>query len=281
MRGVGFAPARAAVINAAGMIDGVSGDPGDCVRVDGSAAPCGSGGGGVVPFFMDGETPAGAINGLNQNFLLTYPPSPPESLQLFRNGLLLRPGADYTLAGSAVTFFLAATPQAGDALIARYRYGDPGNPLGSFAPAQVVCSGGGQAVSSTTLTTLGACTIPAGVLREGDRIEIRFQTAHAGVTAGVGVEVQWGAAALLSRSAPAAESFLNGRIDVAIGGGAATWDSQSWGAASAIQAGAGAAPAPGAGSWTIAVRGQMLAPTSETIRLASLTVIRYPAQAAP
>lgn len=282
MRGVGFVPARAAVINAAGMIDGASGEAADCVRVDGSAAPCGAGGGGgVLPFFMDGETPVGAINGLNQTFLLTYPPSPPESLELFRNGLLLRPGVDYTLNGAGISFFLVSTPQTGDSVLARYRYGDPGNPLGAFAAAQVACSGGGQAVSSATLATLGTCTIPAGVLGDGDRIEIRFQAAHTGVGTGAGVEVVWGSTALLSRSIAASESFLSGRVDVTVGSAASRWDSQSWGASTAFAAGAGAAPAPGSGSWTISVRGQMLGSTSETIGLSSLTVIRYPAQSNP
>ena len=48
MKGVGFGIGRAAVINQAGQIDAASGNLGDCVRVDGSSGPCGSGGGGAA-----------------------------------------------------------------------------------------------------------------------------------------------------------------------------------------------------------------------------------------
>ena len=40
---------------------------------------------------------------------------------VYRNGLRLTPGLDYTVAGNVITFAVAAVPQAGDNLLADYR----------------------------------------------------------------------------------------------------------------------------------------------------------------
>ena len=119
--GVGFTAGRAAVVDQAGQIDGASGNLGDCVRVDGSSGPCGSGGGGGAPSFSDGETPTGAINAVNTTFTLNFSPSPTVSLMLSRNGLLMKQGTDYSLTGAVITFFPGAVPQTGDVLLASYR----------------------------------------------------------------------------------------------------------------------------------------------------------------
>src|SRR5579883_798732 len=74
------------------------------------------------PSFSDGETPAGAINGVNTGFSLAHTPNPAASLLLIRNGLVLKQGSDYSLSGSAITFAAAALPQTGDTLLAFYRY---------------------------------------------------------------------------------------------------------------------------------------------------------------
>jgi hypothetical protein len=73
-----------------------------------------------LPLFIYAETPASAINGTNAAFTLAFAPNPPASLQLFRNGLLLAAGGDYTLTGTAITFAAGAVPQSGDALHASY-----------------------------------------------------------------------------------------------------------------------------------------------------------------
>jgi hypothetical protein len=76
----------------------------------------------VGPFFADQETPTGAIDGVNTAFLLAHTPNPANSLLLIRNGLVLNQGSDYSLSGSGVTFSSGALPQAGDTLLAFYRY---------------------------------------------------------------------------------------------------------------------------------------------------------------
>lgn len=56
--------------------------------------------------FSDAETPARAGNEL----ILAHAPAPPESLMLFRNGLLQEPGVDYTATG----FFIVPMPALTD-----------------------------------------------------------------------------------------------------------------------------------------------------------------------
>lgn len=71
--------------------------------------------------FVDDETPGGAINGSNDAFTLANTPNPASSLRLYRNGLAMKPGVDYNVSGSAITFLSVSTPQNGDVLLAFYR----------------------------------------------------------------------------------------------------------------------------------------------------------------
>jgi hypothetical protein len=121
-KSIGYAPNRAAFIDATGEIAAVSGSPGDCVKVDGTSGPCGSG---TALGFVDQEAPVGTVNGSNSTFLLSQAPFPAGSLHLFRNGILQRVVVDYTLSGNAVTFLSVSTPQVGDQLLASYRTAAP------------------------------------------------------------------------------------------------------------------------------------------------------------
>ena len=278
-KGVGFAISRAAVINSSGQIDGAAGNLSDCVRVDGTSGPCGSGGG-VLPSFADGEIPGGSVNGSNAVFTLAFTPSPPANLLLFRNGLRLDRGQDYTLAGSTITFFLGSIPQPGDLLLASYRYANPSNPLGQLAPPEVVCSSNGAATNLTTLTQLGSCTIAAGLLGTGDRLEVEYQYAHTGTSVGFSAEVHIGGTIVVTRSAPASESVFAGRTSFGISASSGeTWDTQSWGASAVpFLAAAGGASEDITQALVLSFRGQMASTTSDTITLSNFTVIRYPAQ---
>jgi hypothetical protein len=75
----------------------------------------------VIPTFVDSEIPSGVINGINVSFSLTAAPSPSESLKVYKNGLLLKKDADYTVDGSAILFLSSAIPQAADQLMVSYR----------------------------------------------------------------------------------------------------------------------------------------------------------------
>ncbi len=282
MHGVAYTLGRTAVINNSGQIDGASGSLSDCVHVDGSSGPCGgSGGGGVGGAFADSEVPLGTINSSNTTFLLAHAPHPAGSLTLFRNGLRLAAGIDYTLTSSTVAFFVASTPQSGDQLLASYRYADPSNPLGMFAGPQVVCSSVGGTTSSATITQLASCTIPAGALGSGDRIEVRFQTAHTGTAVGFSGEVRIGSTTVVARSMAPGEGRLTGQTDFSIYGTSQLWDTQTWGAAAALATTTGDAAEDTSQAVTVSFRGQMASATSDSVSLRNFTVIRYPAQANP
>ncbi len=122
VKGAGYTASRAAVISASGELEAATGSPGDCVRVDGTSAPCSSGAAAAIGF-VDSETPLGTVDGANATFTLGAAPNPAGSLKLFRNGLLQKQGLDYTLTGNTITFLGAAIPQPGDVLLADYRTG--------------------------------------------------------------------------------------------------------------------------------------------------------------
>jgi hypothetical protein len=115
--GTTFGISRSAVIDATGAIDAASGNLSDCLHVDGTAGPCSS----TSITFIDREVPSGTLDGVNAGFTLGNAPNPASSLALFRNGLLLTVGRDYTLAANAVTFLTGAVPQPNDVLGAFYR----------------------------------------------------------------------------------------------------------------------------------------------------------------
>lgn len=119
-KSIAFAPGRAAYIDATGELAAVSGAPTDCVRVDGTTGPCGSG---SAIGFVDQETPSGLVNGSNTTYVLNGTPSPVGSLHLYRNGILQRASVDFLLSGNTVTFLAVSKPQTGDILTASYRTG--------------------------------------------------------------------------------------------------------------------------------------------------------------
>lgn len=278
MKGVGFGAGRAAVINSAGQIDAAAGNLDDCVHVDGSAGPCGSGGsGGGTADFVDGEVPAGAINGTNTVFTLTSTPAPSSSLALFRNGLLMRQGSDYSISGTTVTFYVNSKPQTGDLLTANYRYAAGVGALTALAP-QVLCSTGGNSVSGSTQVHLGGCTIPAGVLADGDRIEVQFHFSHAGTSAGFLGAVKFGGTTVVSRTGSAGEAVLVGRATFGISALNQVWDSQSWGSSSSLETRTGITNESITQGIAVDLRGQLDGATGDNLTLSNFTVLRYPAQ---
>ena len=281
MKGVGFGIGRAAVINQAGQLDAASGNLGDCVRVDGSSGPCGTGGGGAGGSFADAEIPAGVVNGSNTVFTLASTPSPAGSLELYRNGLLQKQSADYQISTNTITFFLASVPQTGDLLVASYRFANPNDPLSSLASPQVVCSSTGSGTSGTALVELGSCTIPAGLLGAGDRLEVQFQYGHTGTATGFTGAVLMGSTTVASRREAATEALLAGHTSFGIYGGGQTWDTQTWGVALSLAANAGTASENTSQAVRVSLQGQMAGTTSDSVFLRNFTVIRYPAQANP
>jgi hypothetical protein len=120
MMGAAFADSRAAIINATGGIDAAAGDLSNCVHVDGTSGSCGLSAS-AASAFVDAEVPAGTINGTNTQFTLAATPVPTSSLAVWRNGLFLKSGMDFTVSGNAITFVGNSTPLIGDTILASYR----------------------------------------------------------------------------------------------------------------------------------------------------------------
>jgi hypothetical protein len=272
LKGPGFAAGRTAVVDALGVLESATGSATDCVHVDGSSGPCG----GSQPSFVDGDSPAGIVDGSNTSFTLSAVPDPEASLAVYRNGVLQKTGQDYTATGSTIQFVTAAAPQPGDTLLASYRLSgaDSGTPQ-IFASPQVLCSGTGAATSSTSLTSIGSCAIPAGLLAAGDRVEIRFDFAHQGTVSGFSFEIFWGATTILQRDAGAGDTLVTGRANAAILAAGAQLDSQSWGTVLPFSASVASAADAYASGLTVDFQG-MLAQTGDTLTLANYTVVRFP-----
>jgi hypothetical protein len=225
---------------------------------------------------VDGDSPAGIVDGSNTSFTLSAVPTPAASLAVYRNGVLQKTGQDYTATGSTIEFVAAAAPQPGDTLLASYRLTgtDSGTPQ-MYPSPQVLCSGTGAATSSTSLTSIGSCAIPAGLLATGDRVEIRFDFAHQGTASGFSFEIHWGATTILQRDAGAGDTLVTGRANAAILAAGAQLDSQSWGTVLPFSASVASAADSYTSGLTIDFQG-MLAQTGDTLTLANYTVVRFP-----
>lgn len=274
LKGVGFGTNAVAVVDDNGNIVTAVGDPGTCVFVDGTTGPC------TGDTFADAETPAGTVDGTNNVLTLAFTPLG-SSMLLFRNGLYMTPNFDYSLAGQTITFLTGATPQPGDTLTASYRVdttnsGNLGNLTNSVhtIPAQVICSAAGTTATTTALTTLGGCDIPATGLNPGDRIEVRFTFAHTGNTQGFNLQINWGNTTLLGRTAAAQDVAVAGTSEAAVTATGALLSVQSWGTVlpfvpalinAPLQAGLG-----------VTFKGAMTGVGPDTVTLTNYTVLRYP-----
>jgi hypothetical protein len=278
LEGPAFATGRAAVINTLGSIDAASGSPSDCVHVDGSSGACGSSGG-ATPSFMDGDSPAGIVDGSNTTFTLSQTPNPATTLALYRNGILQKVSQDYTLSGSTLLFVTANTPQPGDTLQASYRLAATGGTVQATILAnptpQMLCSGTGASTTGISLASIGVCSIPSGLLLAGDRVEIHFDLAHTGTVSGFTFEVDWAATPFLDRTGSTTDALVSGRAEAAVLQSGSQLSSQSWGTVLPFIATVTPSTDPYASGVTINFQG-MLAKAGDTLALASFSVIRLP-----
>jgi hypothetical protein len=194
---------------------------------------------------------------------------------VFVNGILLKQNFDYTLSGNTISFQALSAPQPGDTLVTSYRLAGPNNP-GEAVAAQVLCGGSGIGTGSTTPTSLGTCTIPAGMLRDGDRVEIRFNFSHEGSSAGVTTQVTWGGTTAFTRTAPATETLEAGQVNASVNPSATVLSAESWGAVLGLANGVGTALDSTASAITIRFLGQLASEGADTVTLRNFTVLRYP-----
>jgi hypothetical protein len=281
-KGPAFAAGRTAIVDASGLLESATGNATDCVHVDGSSGPCGSGGGGsgtVSATFVDGDVPTGIVDGSNATFTLTAVPAPASSLSFYRNGILQKPGLDYNATGNSVQFLTASIPQPGDILLASYRLADSSGGVTStftgYSAVQVLCSGAGATITSSALVSLATCGIPAGLLAQGDRIEVRFDYAHGGGAGGFSIETHWGGTTIVHRDAAAAETLLTGRADAGVLPASAQLSSETWGTSLGFSVNAVVAGDAYASGLTISFLG-LVAGGGDTLTLNNFTVVRIP-----
>jgi hypothetical protein len=281
LMGPGYAPGRAAYIGETGALEAVAGSLTDCVRVDGTAGPCGATGGEQA--FVDGEVPAGLVDGANTVFTLSEAPVPAASLQFFRNGVLQQQGLDYTLSGYVITFAGDSVPQTGDILLGSYRVASVAAPPGTLPEGlpEVLCSNTGTSTNSTTLVLLGSCTIPGGVLQAGDRVAISFNYTRTGSSGTVAFDVLWGGTTIVARTGGASTSNVAGDAEAGVHSGGAQLSVQSWGNSLSVSADTGSSADSLAAPLVIGFWGRMTSSTSNTIDLRNFTVVRYPARVGP
>jgi hypothetical protein len=274
-RGVGYGVNKVVFSNDEGNLETVVGDPGDCVFTDGTAGPCGA-----SPNFADAETPAGILDGTNRTFSLANLPSG-SSLLLFRNGLFMTPGMDYTLNGSTIQFVLGASPQSGDILTASYRT-DPTTdssrrvravrslPRGSGA--DVLCSAPGSPVEATSWASLGACRVPLIDLQPGDRIIVTFNLSHASRGGDFDLRLMWNDTLALNAHGTVSETSIAGRLEAVVGQQSTSLSAECWGhlftSSSTV---AGGASQEGV---KVELLGQTSASTSDSIQLVDYLVLR-------
>ncbi len=272
LKGPGYAAGRVAYVNSSGAMETVTGTPTDCVRVDGSSAPCG----GAQPNFVDNDAPTGLVDGANTAFTLSSVPSPVASLTVYRNGMLQKQGQDFALTGNQIQFIPAAAPQPGDTLLASYRLnGSTGETPQLYPTPQVLCSGLGAATNTTTLASIGSCNIPAGFLTAGDRVEIRFDLEHVGSAGGFSFEVHWGGTTVVARNASPVDAQAAGRADVALTAEGAQLSHQSWGTSLAFGAGVGKSTDDYTAGLAVDFQAKIVQP-GETVNLKNFTVVRLP-----
>jgi hypothetical protein len=281
VKGASYAAGAVAVIDQNGQLEAAAGSPGSCVMVDGTTGPCGFSG----PTFVDSEIPGGAANGINLVFTLQNSPSG-SSLMLFRNGIYMLAGSDYSLTGSTIQFVPAAVPQPGDNLVASYRLsstnaasgvngGSTGTGAQTPAIPQVICSGVGSATSSTASTDLGGCAVPNTSLAAGNRIEIRFTFAHSGSASGFSFEADWGSTAIFTRQAAAQDIAAAGSADAALGASSAQISYTSWG--SALPLAASIQNTSALTGIRVGFKAMLTTGGADSVRLSSYTVLLYPA----
>ena len=278
-KGPGFGAGSVAVINQNGQIETAAGNVGDCVYVDGTAGTCGS----PASQFFDAETPGGVVDGTNLTFTLANPPTG-NSLLLFRNGMYMKAGFDYNLTSSIVQFVSNAAPQPQDTLVANYRI-DPnagnignlnsGSNSGRTLLAQVLCSSAGRVNGLDVWASLGACDIPAPLVKSGDRFEIRFNFAHTGAASAFDAQIMWGNTQVLLRHGNKLDTALVGRAEASVSALETQITTESWGTLLPLL--------PGIVSTGIQnglkldILGKLTSLGIDTIGLTNFTVLRYPA----
>ncbi len=97
------------------------------------------------------EIPPGLTDGKNRTFHLTYTPAPGTPVHLFRNGLEMASGVDFTLSGSVITITGRVVEHSGDVFQADYSFVAESPARSALASSEVQTSGQASEVLSRYL----------------------------------------------------------------------------------------------------------------------------------
>jgi hypothetical protein len=191
--------------------------------------------------------------------------------------MLQKAGVDYVAAGRSIEFVAGATPQPGDVLLASYRLSGGGEDGTAqiYPSSQVLCNGVGAATNALEFASIGTCSIAAGVLGAGDRVDIRFDLERQGSAGGFTFELVWGSTTVVRREAGSGDLLVAGRADAAILAAGAQLTAQSWGTVLPFGAAVASAPDSYAGGLTLEVRGKVAA-AGDSVAVKGFTVVRLP-----
>jgi hypothetical protein len=188
----------------------------------------------------------------------------------------MKAGQDYTLIGTARASLPALCRKPGYTLLARYRIGTTTTGSRQLHPyAEVLCAGTGSSTNSISLTSLGACIIPAQYLAVGDRVEMRFDVDHTVSTGSFSVELHWGGATVLDRDAAFLDTQAAFRADTGMRSSSSQFGQQSWGTVRPFAGGVGSAAGDFSAGITIDFQAKV-ANASDMVALRNYTVVRFP-----
>ncbi len=174
-----------------------------------------------------------------------------------------------------VQFASGNVPQPGDTLLANYRLPSSSGVSQLYPSPQILCNGTGAVITGSSMTNLGACVIPPGVLTAGSHVEIKFDLAHQGTAGGFTFQVQWGATTLLERTAASGDAQITGRADAGLDQSGAQISSQSWGTVLPLGATVASATDAYANGLTINFQAAMNG-TGDTLTLRNYAVVLLP-----
>jgi hypothetical protein len=228
--------------------------------------------------FVDGDSPAGIVDGSNTTFTLSANAQPghqPGGISQ-RHPAKSDPGFHGHREHGGIRRRRCPAARRHSARVL-----PPGRELPaavrSLTPHRRCCAAErARRPTGVSMAAIGACAIPSGILLAGDRVEIHFDLAHTGTASGFTFEVDWAATPILNRSgrhvgrsgdraAPMRPCCNPDRSSVRNRGALSYRSAPQWRPSTDAYA----------SGITISFQG-MLARTGDTLALANYTVIRIP-----
>ncbi len=146
---------------------------------------------------------------------------------------------------------------------------------------QVLCSSSGGSTSSTALTVIGSCSVPASFLDAGDRLVVQFTMNHIGSASAFDVEMRMAGSTLYTRSMPSSEQRIAFDGSAGLFGSGAAWQIQTFGVSASVDMKVPELSINPTSAFTIDFRGRLTTSSADSVSLRNYTVIRYPAQYNP